>query len=375
MRIAVTYPGDPTDPRVWSGTPAGLIRGLRTAGVDVIPVDVTPPQHLASVWTRVVSGRVRPSAHHLLTVTRRSASYAALISATAARRVPRDVDAVLQIGTGYRVPGRVTATFEDMTVAQALRHAWGELAELPPSVADGRRRLQASVYRAADVCFLATSWAASSVVEDYTVPPEKIGLTGLGVNRRGEPACDKDWTHPRFLFVGNDWHRKNGDAVLQSFGELHEQRPDARLDLVGGGVPSTVHDLPGVVHHGALPMGDPQAQRRLAGLFAQATCLVVPSRLEPAGIVYAEAGSMGIPSIGTTVGGAADMIGDGGLVVDPTDLDALTQAMVRLADHAMAQEAGARARRHAEGLTWEAVGLRVAERLWRAVTDTREAPE
>ncbi|KFC50225.1 hypothetical protein GY12_21325 [Micrococcus luteus] len=34
------------------------------------------------------------------------------------------MDAVLQIGTGYRVHHRNVATFEDMTIAQAVEHAW-----------------------------------------------------------------------------------------------------------------------------------------------------------------------------------------------------------------------------------------------------------
>lgn len=318
LTVAVTYPGDPTDPQSWSGTPAGLIRGLEAAGVRVVPVDLTPPSTAARVWTRVTAQRLRPTADELLTLGRESAAYARLVELTALHRVPRHVDAVLQIGTGYRVHHRRLATFEDMTIAQAVEHAWGPFPDLPPALVDGRRRLQQSVYEKAGICFAATSWAADSISDDYGIPRERITVTGLGVNREGQPSTDKDWSSPRFLFVGHDWERKRGDAVVKAFEQVRDLYPDALLHLVGAGVPDI--DADGVVVHGPLPISEPAAQQRLGRLFAEATCLVVPSRLEPAGIVYAEAGRMGIPSIGTTVGGAADMIGDGGIVVDPSDL-------------------------------------------------------
>ena len=80
---------------------------------------------------------------------------------------------------------------------------------------------------------------------------------------------------------------------------------------------------------------------------------------------------MGIPSIGTTVGGASDMIGDGGIVVDPSDPGGVSEAMLRLADPAVAKEAGRRASQHAARMTWEAVGARVRDRLVRAVISGR----
>lgn len=369
LTVAVTYPGDPTDPQSWSGTPAGLIRGLEAAGVRVVPVDLTPPSTAARVWTRVTAQRLRPTADELLTLGRESAAYARLVELTALYRVPRHVDAVLQIGTGYRVHHRRLATFEDMTIAQAVEHAWGPFPDLPPALVDGRRRLQQSVYEKAGICFAATSWVADSISDDYGIPREWITVTGLGVNREGQPSTDKDWSSPRFLFVGHDWERKRGDAVVKAFAQVRDLYPDALLHLVGAGVPDI--DADGVVVHGPLPISEPAAQQRLGRLFAEATCLVVPSRLEPAGIVYAEAGRMGIPSIGTTVGGAADMIGDGGIVVDPSDLGGVSEAMLRLADPAVAKESGRRASQHAARMTWEAVGARVRDRLVRAVISGR----
>ena len=89
----------------------------------------------------------------------------------------------------------------------------------------------------------------------------------------------------------------------------------------------------------------------------------MPSLHEPAGIVYVEAGGAGIASIGTTNGGAATMIGPGGILVDPLDQEQIAAAMLELANPGTAQRLGELAYRHSALFTWR----KVAERLIRAL--------
>jgi glycosyltransferase involved in cell wall biosynthesis len=89
----------------------------------------------------------------------------------------------------------------------------------------------------------------------------------------------------------------------------------------------------------------------------------MPSLHEPSAQAYIEAGSAGIPSIGSTNGGSATVIGPGGTVVDPEDDAAILAALRAFGAGAGAREAGARARAHAAAFTWELV----AERLLRAL--------
>jgi glycosyltransferase involved in cell wall biosynthesis len=104
-------------------------------------------------------------------------------------------------------------------------------------------------------------------------------------------------------------------------------------------------------------------RERMALLYREATAFVMPSVHEPAGIVYAEAGGAGLASIGTTDGGAATMIGPGGILVDPRDDAQIFAAMDRLADPDTARRLGELALRHSTLLTWP----KVAERLVRAL--------
>jgi glycosyltransferase involved in cell wall biosynthesis len=101
----------------------------------------------------------------------------------------------------------------------------------------------------------------------------------------------------------------------------------------------------------------------------------MPSSLEAFGIAYMDAGATGLPSIGTTVGGAPDAVGDGGRVVDPSDDAALTESMLELAEPETARELGERAHRHAAAHTWQAVGERLLRALRPPGLDLSGLPE
>jgi glycosyltransferase involved in cell wall biosynthesis len=108
-------------------------------------------------------------------------------------------------------------------------------------------------------------------------------------------------------------------------------------------------------------------------LFAAATCFVMPSLHEPLGIAYAEAGTAGIPSIGTANGGAREVIGPGGRVIDPYRLDELVEAMLHYCDPAVAAAAGERAREHSLLYTWPRVAKRILNAL--GMLSPEEDPE
>lgn len=252
-------------------------------------------------------------------------------------------------------------TLEDSTLLQALRaFPWQHLQEL--SERDIQRYVdrQRTVYESAVACCGATHWVADSIINDYGIPPERVFTVGFGPNHEPAAPAPRDWSRPRYLFVGKRWIHKNGPAVLTAFAQVRESHPDARLDVVGD---HPRLEQPGVVGHGMLSLLDPDQQEQLAALYRSATAFVMPSLHEAAGIVYIEAGGAGIPSIGTTNGGTATMIGPGGIVVDPLQPDQILAAMLTLADPETAQRMGELARIHSAPFTWR----NVAERLIRAM--------
>lgn len=374
-RVAVVCEGDPSDPTAWSGTPYGLITGLRSHGVEVVPVQgelAGVPGLLARDGVAILTARPsspRPSdVLAALRTSRQAAPHTAAFGNVATTYVAAGLrrrgafDGVVQIGTSYAVRHPRLVTFEDMTVRQAVDHAQYHWADISPEQLDKRIARQGRAYARSRAALTATPWAARSIVEDYHVDEDKVAAVGLGRNHDPLDSADvnRDWRLPRFLFVGQDWERKNGDAVIRAFRRIRDEHPEASLDVVGG---HPALDEPGVRGHGRLRLSHPDERRASAELFARATCLVVPSTFEAAGIVYLEAGAVGIPSIGTTRGGASDMIGEGGLTVDPGDFDGLVEAMRRLTETGYASRLGAVAKDRSDRFTWEAVAARVLDRL------------
>lgn len=74
------------------------------------------------------------------------------------------------------------------------------------------------------------------------------------------------------------------------------------------------------------------SQQELANYFAKARVMVLPSLSEGLGRVVVEAMLLGLPVIGSRVGGIPDMISDGenGYLVEADDVDALTDALKRI---------------------------------------------
>lgn len=340
------------DPRTWSGSPAGICKGLTALGAEVVPVDARPPGK--EKWARLLR---RPWTWESTNPLFAAASGR---SADAQLRSGRPLDGAIAIGTGFVLGTEVpTVTFEDATVAQSLRQPTSDLLALSERAKRRWLARQGEIYARSRGCCVGSGWAARSIRDDYGVDPEKIHVVGFGRNLDPIPA-ERDWSVPRFLFLGVDWELKRGPAVLEAFAALRTRYPGASLDVVSEHPPL---DAEGVTGHGRLALGAEADRALLAQLLSRATCLVVPSTREAFGIAYVDAGAAGIPSIGTTTGGAAETVGDGGLAVAPDDPDALLDAMLELAEPETARRLGERALARSALFTWQAV----AERLLRAL--------
>jgi glycosyltransferase involved in cell wall biosynthesis len=368
-RIGVAFPGDPSQKATWSGIPSGLISGLASAGVEPVPVGVEPPAALLAAGTNAVAAAYLRPGRDLRTAVRnarQAARASASLAAVTTRAVPAALrragrlDGVIQIGTGYTLrSGAPVVTYEDMTIPQTRTHPYAGWDLLTRRSFEARMARQRRAYELAMGCCLTSPWAAESVLEDYGIAAEKVHVVGIGCNHVA-PEIKREWGVPRFLFVGLDWERKNGPGLLRAFARLREELPAARLDLVGGHPPV---DQPGVSGHGVLRLDAPEQRERLERLFATATCFVMPSHSEASAIAYVEAATAGLPSIGTSAGGSAYLIGDGGLVVDPADDDGLLEAMRRLADSETAARMGALAKERSRLFSWNAVAARILATL------------
>jgi hypothetical protein len=351
-RIALVIQGDPSQPKLWSGVPASFGGGLEAAGCEFVPIDAEIP----------AGGRIANALN--MSWADRSASrfFAAGSRLVSGRRLRAagPVDGVVIMGSGSSIATEAPlVTFDDMTVVQARQEGGRSLDALGDAAAARWHARQRQSYERCGACCTASNWAADSIRDDYGIPDSKIHVVGFGHNIEMEKPT-RDWHTPRFLWVGADWRRKNGEAIMEAFRTIRGVHPDATLDLVGA---HPEVDAEGVTGHGRLPLGSPQGQREYLDILRRCTCYVMPSLFEPLGISYIDAATAGMPSIGTTSGGARDAIGDSGKLVDPADQEALIKAMLDLCDPATARELGDRARAHSDLYTWRAVAERVLRAL------------
>jgi glycosyltransferase involved in cell wall biosynthesis len=164
---------------------------------------------------------------------------------------------------------------------------------------------------------------------------------------------------PMGLFVGDiRTPRKNLDTVLRAMQSV----PEMRLAVAGAverspypamaralGVEQRVYFLDKVT---AMPL-----------LMRSVDMFVFPSRYEAHPLVLLEAMASGLASVVSGTFGAADFLGDGGVIVDdPNDADALAAAMKALAsDPARRAAMGAAGRERALEMQWSAMAARYME--------------
>jgi glycosyltransferase involved in cell wall biosynthesis len=361
---ALTAWFDPSDPAPWSGLPRAVIDELQRLGVYAGWRNVTPWSPAAKVllrWSRLTRRQAgwtrRPEMRAL-----------ARISDTGMRlTTPRDVDGWVHfLGASGPVVRTRYATLFEMSPAQlgAAGPSWAASLGYPHSTPSRMAwvvRRQVAAHKGAFACCMATHWAADSLMREHGIPAKKIRIVGYGRNAEVAPPPDRDWSVPRFLFIGRDWGRKNGDAVVRCFLRVREEVPAARLDVVGG-----PEDLAGegITAHGNREQRlDPSGRRLLADLITSATCLVGPSFVEAFGLVYVEAAAAGVPSIAGSIGGTSDSVGEGGRLVDPHDDEAIYRAMRELCDPDVARALGALALERSRKLTWSATAQRILRSL------------
>jgi glycosyltransferase involved in cell wall biosynthesis len=158
---------------------------------------------------------------------------------------------------------------------------------------------------------------------------------------------------PQALFVGVLERYKNVDGLVEAWRRAAPRLPEARLRLIGSGtlrpvVERLVRDLPKQTSWIAR-----LSQPEVSAALDESTVLVLPSRSEGMGRVIVEAFCRARPVVASRVGGIPDLVQDGvnGLLVEPGDIDALAEAVVRvLIDRRLAERLAAAA--HSSAGLW-----------------------
>lgn len=219
--------------------------------------------------------------------------------------------------------------------------------------------------RRADVVTACSRFVLDDAQERFGLPPGQGMVIPNGVELDGDDAPRAlDVPFDRFVLgLGRVVHKKGFDLLLAAFATIADDHPHVGL-VVGGDGPSRSE-----LRRQALAMGlgdrvhlpGPLDRAHVAWAMSNAEVFVLPSRVEPFGIVVLEALRAGRPVIVSSEGGATDIVRDGreGLVADPSDTPELATAISRLlSDTDRARAMGRAGRQRVTEYGWDRVASR-----------------
>lgn len=161
---------------------------------------------------------------------------------------------------------------------------------------------------------------------DYRFPAQRVRHLELGIFSPylGQPPAPRDpGRRPTIVFIGATLERKGGTVLLDIWREHLRELADLTL-ITFEQVPAE----PGLTVVNDLRQGD----QRLWGILADADLMCFPSVIDQAPNAVLEAMVAELPVVAHPVGAIPEMIVDGetGILVEPGDTDALTEALRQL---------------------------------------------
>ena len=205
--------------------------------------------------------------------------------------------------------------------------------DLPSNFSATKRRylgwaLPRSV-RAAALVTVPSQWVADRLADRLAVAPDRIRVVPPTYRARTPPTGPAPLDGQPFVFYpAATYPHKNHAALIAAHAAVRARHGDTLLVLTGAAgrahaeVAEQAARTPGVVHLGWV------ADARLASLMSAAVAVAFPSRYEGFGLPVLEAMRSGTPVIAADAAALPEVVGDGGTLVDPDDVDGWVDALV-----------------------------------------------
>lgn len=278
------------------------------------------------------------------------------------------------LGDGHQGPLPVSGP----QVLQVHEGGW-HTAELRATVAPAfvqhlEQRIRAAVAAGAHLITPSDS-AAREVQEMFSVESERVHPVHHGVDASlfrpdlggGAALVARAGGRsgvPYVLYVGVAHPRKNIGALREAMVALAGRGFEHQLVLVAGPprdrpdgaamVQAAARDLPGVpAPSNRVVLIAPPSNAQLAAIMAGASALCLPSLTEGFGLPVLEAMACGTPVVASNRGALPEVVGEAGVLVEPTAAG-VEQGLTRvLADSRLARELGSAGRQRAVQHSWE----------------------
>jgi glycosyltransferase involved in cell wall biosynthesis len=257
-----------------------------------------------------------------------------------------------------------------------------------------RTQTRRSVHAARRVIAISAA-TQRDVVELLDVPAERVDVVHVGIDETFSPAPAgqveafrrQKGLPPRFiLYVGTLEPRKNLVRLVQAFQQVkarpeHGDRAGANQDLklvLGGGEGWYYQDIFDEVARldleGEVMFPGYVPNQELAWWYRAAAVFAYPSLMEGFGLPVGEALACGTPVVTSDLSSLPEVAGDAALLVDPTSVDSMADALHRLlVDDDLARELSARGPQQAARFTWHRTALETVAVYRQALVSPRSA--
>ena len=253
---------------------------------------------------------------------------------------------------------RTVTTFHDLFVMT------GEYSE-----AEFRRRFAEQARQAADrsdLIIAVSHFTASQIVQLLRVGMERIRVVPHGIRAPDRIAKARE---NLVLCVGAIQRRKNIARLVRAFERLPARW---RLALAGAadgfGASEELRAVEESLRRGDIDVLGYVSNAELDALYQRASIFAFPSLDEGFGMPVLDAMAHGVPVVTSKRSALPEVAGDAALLIDPQDVDALADALSRLAcDDALREDLARRGLERASTFTWESA----VERTWAVYDEVR----
>jgi len=213
-----------------------------------------------------------------------------------------------------------------------------------PSLAAYLRKVVPESVARADVVATVSSEVSRTLIEHFQTPREKLTVIPNGVapyfRRITDPiilAATRHkfgLKHPLLLGVGTLEPRKNHLGLIKAFYQAQKQKNGPAMLAIAGRPGWLYEETRNLVAELKLERKVRFLGRvtdlELVTLYSMADVFAFPSFFEGFGIPPLEAMACGAPVITSNTSSLPEVVGDAALLIDPNDVDALAQAILRL---------------------------------------------
>jgi glycosyltransferase involved in cell wall biosynthesis len=252
--------------------------------------------------------------------------------------------------------------------APTVLTVWDMIHELFPEAMDQageHAELKRKAILAADRIICISENTKRDLLARYPVSEERVAVTYLAseINASRSYGPENVPERPYYLYVGSRSRYKNFDGLLRSFARTVSSRVDLALCVVGSPFTDDEERLiaelglkKNIEHRGYTT--DPH----LAKLYRCSLALVYPSLYEGFGIPPLEAMSCGTVAVVSNASSLPEVVGDAGVLFDPTSCDELSEILITLAENeSRRQELIEKGRKRAAEFSWDKTAAQTVE--------------